>query len=225
MQLDRCDREDEQAEASIAEDPLDPVERDRPDDERDDDDCDEDQPAVRETREEPEADRQAADLGRERHQVHDLGGDQRREAGREPHPFAYGVEHGLLRDRRDASAHLRVHDDADDADHDDPEELVSEGRSGGDVEDEVADVDEAADRREDAERDLEDLHAQSPSCSSRPLTSAALSASLASSWWRRSATRPAFSASLRTALSMPGVVGRCESASSKLEARVASSPA
>src|SRR4029453_14123657 len=105
------------------------------------------------------------------------------------------------------------------------ERPVHEGGSRGDVEDEVADVDEAADRREDAERDLEDLHAQSPSCSRRLLGSEALSASFASSCWRRSATRPAFSASLRTALSMPGVVGRCESASSKFEARVASSPA
>ena len=40
MQLDRRDREDEKAEAAVAEDPLDPVERDRPDDERDDDDRD-----------------------------------------------------------------------------------------------------------------------------------------------------------------------------------------
>ena len=45
---------------------------------------------------------------------------------------------------------------------DDPEQPVAEGRAGGDVEDEVADVDEAADRGQDPERDVEDpLHRDS----------------------------------------------------------------
>ena len=64
---------------------------------------------------------------------------------------------GRFGDRRHAAAHLRVDDDPDDADHDHPQELVAERRARLRVEDEVADVDEAADRREDPERDREDV--------------------------------------------------------------------
>ena len=86
-------------------------------------------------------------------QVHDLRGDQRREPCAEAGPLAHEVEDRPLGDRGHAAAHLRVDDDPDDADHDDPQELVAEGGAGLRVEDEVADVDEAADRREDPERD------------------------------------------------------------------------
>jgi hypothetical protein len=67
------------------------------------------------------------------------------------------VEDRPLGDRGDPAAHLRVHDDPDDADDDDPEELKAEGRSGLGVEHQVADVDETADRGEDPERDLQEL--------------------------------------------------------------------
>ena len=43
------------------------------------------------------------------------------------------------------------------ADRDHPHQLVAERRAGGDVEDEVADVDEPADRGEDPEREVEQI--------------------------------------------------------------------
>jgi hypothetical protein len=43
--------------------------------------------------------------------------------------------------------------------------LETEGRSGLRVEDQIADVDEAADRRQDSERDLQELFQLVPSCS------------------------------------------------------------
>src|SRR5205823_5772257 len=83
--------------------------------------------------------------------------------GLEAHPLANRVEHGLAGDGGDAAAHLRVDDDPDHADHDDPHQLITEGRTGRDVEDEVADVDEAPDRGQDPERQAEDLaHGQAP---------------------------------------------------------------
>jgi hypothetical protein len=222
MKLHTRDGEDEQAEPAVAEDPLDPFERDRPDDHSQRHDRNEDQPAVREARQEPHADGQAADLRGERHQVDDLCGDQRDEATAEADPLAYCVEHGLLRDRRDPAAHLGVDDDSDHSDDDDPEELVPERRPGGHVENEIADIDEAADGGQDPERDLKNLHAQSPCCSnfgSSVAASCGLDGS-AASWSKRSAITPAFLASSRTAFSIPGVVGRVESASWKLAARV-----
>jgi hypothetical protein len=227
MELHRRHREDEQAEPPVTEDPLDPLEGDHPDDHAQRDDHCEDEPPVRESRQEPHADGHAADLGRERQQVDDLGGDERDEAPAEADPLTHGIEDGLLGDRCDATAHLRVDDDPDHADDDDPQELVAERRAGGHVEDEVADVDEAADGREDPERDLEDLHAQPPCCSNLGLSFAASSGldGSASSWSNSTATAPAFFASLRTAFSIPGAVGRVESASWKLDARVESSPA
>ena len=90
-------------------------------------------------------------------QVDNLRGDEGAETDAKTEPFPDRVEDGALRDRRDAAAHLRVHDDADHSHHDGPEQLVAELRSGPDVEDKVADVDEAPDRGEDAKRELEDL--------------------------------------------------------------------
>ena len=78
-------------------------------------------------------------------------------AGLEADPLANGVEDGLSRHRGDASAHLRVDDDPDDADRDHPHQLVAERRAGRGVEDEVTDVDEASDRGEDPERDPKNL--------------------------------------------------------------------
>ena len=55
------------------------------------------------------------------------------------------------------------------ADRDHPHQLIAERRAGGGVEDEVADVDEAADRGEDAEREPENLvHGQLPSSRQLP---------------------------------------------------------
>ena len=146
----------EQAEPAVAEHPLDPLERQDPDRHDEADDGDDDQHAVRTARSSSSTSADAADLGRERHQVDDLGRDQRPGPDREAHPLAHDVEHGALRDRGDPAAHLRVDDDPDHADDDHPEQLVAERRAGLDVEDEVADVDEPADRRQDPERDLEE---------------------------------------------------------------------
>ena len=107
--------------------------------------------------EELEQKRRTADLGRQRHQVHELGRDQYPGPDPEPHPFSHRVEHGALRGRGHPAAHLRVDDDPDHADDDHPEELVAERRACLDVEDEVADIDEPADRGQDPERDLEEL--------------------------------------------------------------------
>ena len=76
-ELDRRDREDEQAEAAVPEDPLDPLERRDPDDDGEPDDREHDQPAVGQAGEQLQGDRDAADLGGERHQVDDLARDER----------------------------------------------------------------------------------------------------------------------------------------------------
>ena len=157
MQLDRRDREDEQAEAEVAEQPLDPLERERPRGDDESDDPEQDQQPVREPGEKLQRDRDAADLGRAGHQVHHLGGDQRREPGAEARPLSHEIEHGPLGDRSDPAAHLRVDDHPHDADHDHPQELKAERRTGLRVEDEVAYVDEPADRRENSEGDRKEV--------------------------------------------------------------------
>ncbi len=164
MRLDRRDRDDEQAETAVAEHPLDPLEGQRPGEHEQPDHREQDQEAVGEAREQLQHDRDAADLGRAGQEVHDLRRDQRPEARAEADPLAHEVEDGTLRDGGHPSAHLRVHDDPDDADDDDPQQLEAERGSCLGVEDEVADVDEPADRRHDPERDLEELlHRRFPS--------------------------------------------------------------
>ena len=157
VQLDRGDGEHQEAEADIAEEPLEPLERKHPGDDDDADHAEQDQVAVRQARHELQHDRDAADLRGARQQVHDLGGDEGPESRTEADALTHEVEDRALRDRGDAAAHLGVDDDPDHADHDHPEQLKAERRAGLRVEDEVADVDEAADRRQDAERDLQEL--------------------------------------------------------------------
>ena len=64
--------------------------------------------------------------------------------------------------RRDASGHLRVDDDAAGPEQHRPRERHPEARAGRGVRDDVADVDEAADRGEDAEHDADELLHASP---------------------------------------------------------------
>ena len=158
MQLDRSDRKHEQAETAVAENALDPVERRGPHDNRQHEAGDHDQPAVQEPGQQLQADRHPADLRGQCHEVDHLCTDECCQPGSEAEPLSHRIEDRLAGHRCDAAAHLRVDDDSDDADHDDPEQLIAEGRAGRDVEDEVADVDETADRGEDSERNLEDLH-------------------------------------------------------------------
>jgi hypothetical protein len=87
------------------------------------------------------------------------------------------IEDGPTRDRRDATAHLGEDDDPADAEDDDPEQLEAEERAGLRVEDEIADVDEAADRRHDPERDREDA----PEAHASPWPSFALASAAACS--------------------------------------------
>ena len=165
VELDRGHREHEQAEAEIAEEPLEPAEGQHPRGHHEQEDRERDQQAVGQAREQLEADRDAAHLGGARHEVDDLGGDQRRQPRAEAGPLAHEVEDGPPGDRRDTAAHLRVDDDPDHPDDDDPEQLEPERRARLRVEHEIADVDEAADRRHDPERDREYvLHAHA-SCS------------------------------------------------------------
>src|SRR4029078_5622494 len=90
-----------------------------------------------------------------------------------------------LRHRGHAAAHLRVDDDPDDPDNDHPEELEAEGGAGLRVEDEVADVDEAADRREDPERDREEvLHAHASAFAFRSSSRARRCCSVLEAWPR-----------------------------------------
>ena len=62
------------------------------------------------------------------------------------------------------AGHLGEHDDPDHADGDGPQQLIAEGGAGLSVEDELADVDEAADGGDDPQGDLEELlHSESAS--------------------------------------------------------------
>src|SRR5207253_4863653 len=111
--------------------------------------------------------------------------------------------------------HLRIDDDPEHADRQHPHQLIAERRAGRHVEDEVADIDEAADRGEDAERDPEDLvHGQFPARLRARSTSAPTARSLGWSCSRCS-TRARAAAScyfLRTRCSSPGTVLRTVSA-------------
>jgi hypothetical protein len=98
------------------------------------------------------------DLARvEYHRKLGLLGMEVGEPGAEARPLPHEIEHGPLGDRGDPAAHLRVDDDSHDTDHDHPQELKAERRTGLRVEDEVADVDEPADRRENAKSDREEV--------------------------------------------------------------------
>jgi len=70
MQLDRGNRENEQAKPDVAEQPLDPLERQEPRDDDESDHREDDQVAIRQTRKQLEHDRNASDLGGAGHQIH-----------------------------------------------------------------------------------------------------------------------------------------------------------
>src|SRR5206468_3149465 len=74
------------------------------------------------------------------------------------------VEHRLLAHRGDAARHLAVDDDAERAEGDDPEQAVAELAARIEREDQLADLDEAADSGEDAEKELERLLHGARSC-------------------------------------------------------------
>ena len=132
------------------------------------------QQVVREVEEEAQGEGDAADLGGQGQQAEQLGGDQGHCADPEAEALAHDVHHRPLGHRCHTAAHLGVEGDADHSDDDRPEDLEAERRPRLGHEDEVADVDEAADRGEDPERDLEVL-AHSPSLSWSALSETSLS--------------------------------------------------
>jgi len=125
-ELHSGDREHEQAQPSVAEDALHPFEAHRPEHDRQCEDAEREEHTVRKAGEQLQRDRDAADLCGERQEVDDLRGDQRRQPGREACAFADRVEDRLPGDGGDATAHLGVDDDPDDADRDHPHQLVSQ---------------------------------------------------------------------------------------------------
>src|SRR5689334_18555260 len=158
MQVDRGDDVDGEEQAAISEHPLDPLERQEPDEQNDRRGPDQQKPAeghVREVELQDQGD--PAHLGRDGEDVDRLAGEQRDKAWAEPQPLPDHVEDRPLGDRRDPAAHLRVRGDPDHADRDGPEQLVAEQAAGLGVEDELADVDEAAEGGDHSEGDLEDL--------------------------------------------------------------------
>ena len=76
------------------------------------------------------------------------------EAELQAEPVAHQVEHRLLGDGGDTAAHLAEHHDADGREGEHPDQRIAEDRSRLGGEHQLADVDEAADRGHDAERQL-----------------------------------------------------------------------
>ena len=150
VQLDRRHCEHEQTKAEIPEDPLDPLERQDPGAKDEARNRNQDQEAVGKARQQLKADGDPANLRGTRHETHDFGCDERHQSSTEPGSLTDQVKYRPLCDCRNAAAHLRVHDDPDHADHDHPQQLETEDRSRLRVEHEIADVDEPANRRQDA---------------------------------------------------------------------------
>jgi hypothetical protein len=76
-------------------------------------------------------------------------------AARGPRRSADGLESGPAADGRDSSRHAREQADAEHADRYDPDQAEAEARPDNGVGDQIADVEEAADRGQDAQRDCE----------------------------------------------------------------------
>ena len=120
-----------------------------------------------------------------------------------PEPLADDLERRPAAHRGDPAGHLREHADADDADHHDPGQRQPEPGADHGVGDEVADVEEPADRGEDAEGDGEDLAHHPPprfvatrsSCSAAAARPAVISAT-AAAWSGVPGTPETMSASL-----------------------------
>jgi hypothetical protein len=88
MQLDRSDREHEQAETAVAEDSLDPVERGGPRDDQQHNTGNQDQQAIPESRQQLQADRHSADLRSQGHEVDHLCAHERGQTGSKAKPLS-----------------------------------------------------------------------------------------------------------------------------------------
>ena len=80
--------------------------------------------------------------------------EQRHQAELQAEPVAHQVEYRLLSDGGDPAAHLAEHHDADGREGERPDQRIAEDRSRLGGEYQLADVDEAADRGHDPERQL-----------------------------------------------------------------------
>ena len=176
MQLDRGNREDEQAEPDVAEQPLDPLERQGP---RDDEEPDHARARSGTRYGRPES--SWSTIATPPTSAAQVIRFTTEEATSVPSPALKPTRSRtrsntgrfeIAATRPHISEYTMIPMTPID---DDPEELKAEGRAGLRVEDEVADVDEAADRGEDPERDLQELLHEllaaivARSCLQRPL--------------------------------------------------------
>jgi len=92
-------------------------------------------------------------------------GEKRHQPGIEADALAYQVEYRLTAHGGDATGHLAVDDDADRGEHRDPQQRITKAGAGSDGERELADLDEATHRRQDAEKELEKIRHPLPDAS------------------------------------------------------------
>lgn len=95
------------------------------------------------------------------------GGEEVQQPGARAEPLTDEVEDRPAGDRHDPAGHLRVQADADRAGHQNPQQADAEAGAGDAARHHIADVDVAADRGEDAQREPEHLtHPMLTRCSS-----------------------------------------------------------
>ena len=153
------DREHDQREAREPEDVLHRGELHPPQDQPDRERCERDEQQVVDPGDQLEGQGDAADLGDERQQRDRDRGQQVHQPGARSEPLPDQVERAPPADGSDPPGHLGEHADPDDADDDDPGQGHPEPGADDRIRDQVADVDEPTDRREDPEHDSEEpLH-------------------------------------------------------------------
>ena len=145
--------EHEQAEAEEAEHALHRVEGHPPDDEPHEEGDEGDEEEVADAGRQRQRDRHTGQLGREGQKVDEERGQEVGQPHARAQPLTHQVEHRPAGQGCDTTTHLRVDDDPDDAEDHRPRQVHAEASAGRRVGHEVADVDEAADGREDAEED------------------------------------------------------------------------
>jgi hypothetical protein len=111
-ELDRCHDEDQGDEAEQRHAFLDQAESALPKQEPDNDTDRNGPPLMTDPGCELAGERDAADLGREHHQVEQNGDGQRQQEEVEAEPLAHGVGDRVVAHSRKAAAHLHQHDDA-----------------------------------------------------------------------------------------------------------------
>ena len=157
MQQEHADREDDQAQPEQAGDVLHHREPDPPDHDPHTEGRDGDPQLRSDVAGQLQRQGDAADLGGDGHQVDEEGRAEVGRCGPRAEAFPDDLEGGPPADRRDPAGHLRVEADPEHADRHHPGQRQTEPGADDGVGDQIADVEEAADGGEDAERDREDL--------------------------------------------------------------------